>query len=152
MKSQSVANFQIGQTNDSSRPAAFGCRRFQPAPDWCNRGHGHRSHNSNLAQLRRQSRLVGMQSQSEFREALPNFIQELRRRMSRLKTHHAVVRVANYDYGSPPWLLAPVLNPLIERVVQIDLRQSNQRRIGVIEHNIRQFSRGAPLTHLVDKT
>ena len=28
---------------------------------------------------------------------------------------------------------------------------SNQRRIGVIEDNIRRFSQGAPLTHLVDK-
>lgn len=29
---------------------------------------------------------------------------------------------------------------------------SNQRRIGVIEDNIRRFSRGTPLTHVVDKT
>lgn len=29
---------------------------------------------------------------------------------------------------------------------------SNQRRIGVIEDNIRRFSHGAPLTHVVDKT
>ena len=29
---------------------------------------------------------------------------------------------------------------------------SNQRRIGVIEDNIRRFSRGEPLTHVVDKT
>ena len=29
---------------------------------------------------------------------------------------------------------------------------SNQRRIGVIEDNIRRFARGAALTHVVDKT
>ena len=29
---------------------------------------------------------------------------------------------------------------------------SNQRRIGVIEDNIRRFAKGAPLTHVVDKT
>ena len=43
-------------------------------------------------------------------------------------------------------------NVIITPHVASSAEGSNQRRIGVIEDNIRRFSRGAPLTHVVDKT
>ena len=45
------------------------------------------------------------------------------RRPHILEAHYTVVRIAKHDHLSSPWLFPPVLNPEIEYVVQIDVRQ-----------------------------
>jgi hypothetical protein len=67
-----------------------------------------------------------MQSQSELCQTFSQFRQIRPRRPLLLEAHHTVVCVSQHDDLSSPWLFPPVLNPKIEGVVQVDIRQ--QRR------------------------
>jgi hypothetical protein len=70
-----------------------------------------------------QARFVGMQSQSELAEPFPERLQKHPRRPHVLKAHYTIVRVAKHDDLPSPWLFAPVLNPQIESVMQVDVCQ-----------------------------
>ena len=70
-----------------------------------------------------QPRFIGMQSQSEFAESFPDCFQKRPRRSFILKAHHTIIGVAQHDDLSLPWLFTPALNPQVEGVVQVDIRQ-----------------------------
>jgi len=73
-----------------------------------------------------QPRLIRMQSQSELCQTFSKFRQIRPRCPLLLEAHHTVVCVSLHDDLPSPWLFPPVLNPKIEGVVQVDIRQ--QRR------------------------
>ncbi len=73
-----------------------------------------------------QPRLVRVQGEPELRQPFPKILQEGSRRPHMLKAHHTIVGVANHNDLSSPWLFPPVLNPEIEGVVQIDVRQQGR--------------------------
>ena len=73
-----------------------------------------------------QPRLIRVQAQSELGQPFPQFLQEGSRCPHLLKAHHTVIGITSYNDLSAPWLFSPVLNPEIERVVQVNIRQ--QRR------------------------
>ncbi len=70
-----------------------------------------------------QARFVGVQSQTELAKPFPECVQESSRRPCIFKAHYTVVSVSKHDDLSSPWRFPPVLNPQIEDVVQIDIRQ-----------------------------
>src|SRR3984957_772714 len=70
--------------------------------------------------------LVGMQDQPELCEPFLHICQKRPRPLNFLKAHYTVVRVSDHDDCSLPWLFTPVLNPLIEGVMQIDIRQQGR--------------------------
>src|SRR4051812_30915949 len=70
-----------------------------------------------------QARFIRVQHQPELRQPFPKTLQERSRRPYMLKAHHTVVRIAEHDNLSSPWLFPPVPNPEIKGVVQVDVRQ-----------------------------
>jgi hypothetical protein len=66
--------------------------------------------------------LVRVQRQSEFRKPFLHVLQEPLRRLLALESQHAVVSIANDDDITPGMLLAPVVRPQIEHVMQVDIR------------------------------
>src|ERR1035438_899798 len=73
-----------------------------------------------------QPRFIGVKNQRELCEPFPQVCQKGPRRLFLLKAHYTVVRITDNDDCSPPWLFTPVLNPLIEGVMQIDIRQQGR--------------------------
>src|SRR5580704_9926495 len=69
------------------------------------------------------SRFVGMQLKTEPREAFAQFCQKLLCFGTTLESGHEVVGKANEDYLPVRLLLSPLLDPEVEYVVQIDVRQ-----------------------------
>lgn len=70
-----------------------------------------------------QARFIGVKNQPELGEPFPHICQKSPRRLFLLKAHYTVVRITDNDDCSPLWLFTPVVNPLIEGVMQIDIRQ-----------------------------
>src|SRR5580692_1361388 len=66
---------------------------------------------------------VGMQRQPEPREAFAQFCQKLLCFVTTLESGHEVVGKTDEDYLPVRLLLSPLLNPEVEYVVQIDVRQ-----------------------------
>jgi len=66
--------------------------------------------------------LVRVQRQSEFRKPFLQVMQKPLRRLLALESHYAVVGIANDDDITPGLLLAPVVRPQIEHVMQVDIR------------------------------
>jgi hypothetical protein len=73
-----------------------------------------------------QARFIGVKNQPELCEPFPHICQKGPRRLFLLKAHYTVVRITDNDDCSPLWLFTPVLNPLIEGVMQIDIRQQGR--------------------------
>ena len=69
------------------------------------------------------SRLVGMQLQSELREALAQFRQKPLCFMTMLEARNEVISKTDEDHLSVRLLLSPSLDPEVEYIVQIDIRQ-----------------------------
>jgi hypothetical protein len=74
-----------------------------------------------------QSRFIRMQSQPELCQTLLQICQKRPRRCLLLEAHHTIIGVTKHDDLSSPWLFPPVLNPEIEGVVQIDVRQQRRK-------------------------
>src|SRR2546422_696128 len=68
-------------------------------------------------------RFVVMQSQSELRQTLAQLREKLLRLPTILKAHDEVVGKADDDHVAARLLLPPSLNPEVEYVVQVDVRQ-----------------------------
>ena len=66
---------------------------------------------------------VGVQVQPKLRKLLSQVTQEAFRLPLMLKADNEFVRIANNDHVSFPRPFAPRLNPQVEHVVQIDVRQ-----------------------------
>src|SRR5438309_1132951 len=69
------------------------------------------------------SRLVGMQLEAEPRESLAQFCQKLLCFMAMLKARNEVIGKTNEDYVSVRLPLSPSLDPEVENIVEIDVRQ-----------------------------
>ena len=69
------------------------------------------------------SRFVGMQLEAEPRESLAQFRQKPLCFLTMLESRHEVVRKADEDYLSARLLPSPSLDPEVEYIVQIDVRQ-----------------------------
>ena len=70
-----------------------------------------------------QARLVGMQLQPEPRESLAQLGQKLIGILTMLESRHEVVSKTHNDHIAVSMLPSPSLNPQVEYVVQVDVRQ-----------------------------
>src|SRR3954447_11353878 len=70
-----------------------------------------------------QPRFLGMQLQAELPETLLQFSQASLRVRAMLESHNEVIDVAHHDYLAIRPLLPPLLNPQVEHVVEIGIRQ-----------------------------
>ena len=70
-----------------------------------------------------QSRLLRMEFQRKVRQPFPKLFQEPLGVFALLKADHQIVSVADKHHLSARHLLAPCLNPKIEHIVQIHVRQ-----------------------------
>ena len=73
-----------------------------------------------------QPRLLGVQLQAELREPLAQLRQEPLGLRSVLESHDEVVREPHDDHVAARLLLPPPLDPEVEHVVQVDVRQERR--------------------------
>src|SRR5262249_3431475 len=69
------------------------------------------------------ARFVGVQLKTEPREALAQFCQKPLGFMAMLESGNKVIRETHEDYFPARLLLSPALNPKVENIVEIDVRQ-----------------------------
>src|SRR5204863_7996760 len=73
-----------------------------------------------------QSRFLGMQFQVELSHAFRKFRPELIGIRFAVKAHHDVIRESHHDHIAMRALLTPCLDPQIEYVMKIDVRQERR--------------------------
>src|SRR5439155_17088050 len=75
----------------------------------------------------KQPRLLGMQFQAKLQEALLQFHQESLGIRAMLESYNEVICETHYDYVAVCPLLPPLLNPQIEHIVEISVRQQGRQ-------------------------
>ncbi len=87
-----------------------------------------------------QSRFLGMQFQVELPHSFRKFFPELIGIHFAVKAHHNVIREAHHDHIAVCPLLTPCLDPQVEYVVKIDVRQKRRSTSALGRPSLRPYS------------